>query len=361
MRPTTRCAFAPPEDAGHAAPAARRNRAGGGEPVAVDMKSRRWLRVGAIALSIGILGLSAFIVTRTLLETDYHQLRLAIQATSMEQFLLAAVFTALSYLALTGYDALALRQLKLRVKYRTAALASFSSYAISFTMGFPLITGGTVRYWIYSQAGLTASLVASLTLIAGITFWLGMLLVLGVSFLLKAEALANINQFKPAINLLIGTGLITAIALYLYWVGRSRRRLSVSGMVLELPGFKLTLGQVMLGGIDLFCAAAALFVLLPEGHGVEYLSFLAVYVFGTLVGIASHAPGGIGAFEVTILKTVPAPSVEALLASLLLFRLVYYFVPFVLAFALLGAHEILRRWRELRGAMRRTGVDKASP
>ena len=84
--------------------------------------------------------------------------------------LAAAFFTELSYLALTGYDGLGLRQLKLRVPYKTTALASFTSFAISFTLGFPLIIAGTVRYWIYSQAGLTASKVASLTVIAGVTY-----------------------------------------------------------------------------------------------------------------------------------------------------------------------------------------------
>ena len=63
------------------------------------------------------------------------------------------MLTTISFLALTGYDALALRQLRLHVPYPTTALASFTSYAISFTLGFPLITAGTVRYWIYSHQG----------------------------------------------------------------------------------------------------------------------------------------------------------------------------------------------------------------
>jgi hypothetical protein len=51
---------------------------------------------------------------------------------------------------------------------------------------------------------------------------------------------------------------------------------------------------------------------------------------------------------------VPSPSPEALLASLLLFRVLYYVVPFVLALALLGANESIRRWNSLRAAMTRS-------
>jgi uncharacterized membrane protein YbhN (UPF0104 family) len=50
-------------------------------------------------------------------------------------------------------------------------------------------------------------------------------------------------------------------------------------------------------------------------------------------------------------------SSDQLLASLLLFRVVYYLVPFLLALALLGAHEASRRWRSLREAMETTSLD----
>jgi uncharacterized membrane protein YbhN (UPF0104 family) len=69
-----------------------------------------------------------------------------------------------------------------------------------------------------------------------------------------------------------------------------------------------------------------------------------------MLGIASHAPGGIGVFEATILQGVDG-SQDAVLASLLLFRGVYYAVPFVAAMAMLGGVEAARRWRSFREAM----------
>lgn len=312
---------------------------------------KRFWRIAAMTLSVLILGLSAFIVTRTLLTINYHELRVAFRATHLEQVAAALAFTIVSYLALTGYDALALRHLRLKVPYKTTALASFTSYAISFTMGFPLITGGTVRYWIYSQAGLGARQVASLTLIAGLTFWLGMILVIGVVLVSVPAAIAEINQLKVWVNVVTGAGVLGVIGAYLVWISASRRRLSVKGAYVELPGFSLTGGQIVLGAIDLIFASAALYVLLPAGHGLSFFTFAGIYVFACLLGIASNAPGGIGAFEAAILKTVPSPSTEALFASLLLFRIIYYFLPFVLAFALLGAHEGFRRWKGLRAEM----------
>jgi len=124
----------------------------------------------------------------------------------------------------------------------------------------------------------------------------------------------------------------------------------------RLPGPLLTLGQTALGVIDVCAAAGALYALLPKGQDVGFLAFSALYSFAAMLGIASHSPGGLGVFEATMLKGVGG-SPDKLLASLLLFRVIYYLVPFVLALALLGANEAVRRWRSLSEAIERARLD----
>ena len=314
-------------------------------------RNRVWLKRLGAAFSLAILVLSVVVLSRTISALQWSELRAALAATSLEQIVAACALTACSYLALTGYDAVALRQLRVHVPYRTTALGSFTSFAISFTLGFPLITAATVRYWIYSRAGLSAGKVASLTFIAGMTFWLGMALVIGMAMVIQPDEVSDVNRLKGWVNLLIGLLLLAGMMFYLAWVSRGHRRVSVQGLKLELPGLTLTLSQLLLGVVDLCCAAGALYVILPAGHGLSFVSFCAAYVLACLLGIASHMPGGIGAFEATMLNAVPAPSAEALFASLLLFRVVYYVGPFILALALLGANESILRWNSLRAAM----------
>jgi glycosyltransferase 2 family protein len=308
----------------------------------------------AVAFSLAIAGFSIYILGRTLSGVSWSALRHAIAATSAEQIAAAALFTSLSYLALTGYDGLALRQLKIHVPYKTTSLASFTSFAISFTLGFPLIVAGTVRYWIYSQAGLTASKVASLTVIAGVTYWFGSIFVLGAGLAFHASAISAINRLFPILNMLMGVAIIGAVLAYLVWVTIRRRVARLKGFRLELPGPSLSLGQITLGVIDQCAAAGALYVLLPSHDQLDYFTFAATYVFACMLGAASNAPGGIGVFEATMLKAVPVASSEALLASLVLFRVIYYLVPFLFALAVLGAHEWFHRWSSLREAMRRS-------
>jgi uncharacterized membrane protein YbhN (UPF0104 family) len=308
----------------------------------------------AIALSLAIAAFSIYVLGRAVSAISLSALRQAIAATSAEQIAEAALLTVVSFLALTGYDALALRQLNARVPYKTTALASFTSYAISFTLGFPLITAGTVRYWIYSQAGLTASKVASLTAIAGVTFWFGMVIVIGAGLAFHASAISAINHLYPLINALIGFVVLGAVLAYLIWVTIRHRHVSVKGFQLELPGLGVSLGQIALGVIDQCAAAGVLYVLLPSHSEMDFFTFAATYVFACILGVVSNAPGGIGVFEAAMLKAVPVASEEALLASLVLFRVIYYLVPFLFALAFLGAHEGFHRWTGLREAMRRS-------
>ena len=324
---------------------------------AVALQARRTLlhRLG-VTFSVLIISVSTFIFGRTLVRIDPHRFEEAFAATGRDQIAMAFGLAALSYLALTGYDGLALRHIGAKVPYRLTALASFTSYAISFTLVFPLVTGGAVRFWLYGPAGLSAGKVASLTVVAGITFWLGMGLMLAVGFLADTDAIGDINHLAIWANRAIGVALFAVLIAYLVWVARMRRGGKAAFLNFKLPGPLLTLGQTALGVIDVGAAAGTLYVLLPKGHAIGYVAFCALYSFAAMLGIASHAPGGLGVFEATMLNGVGGSS-DQLLASLLLFRVIYYLIPFLLALALLGANEATRRWRSLREAMETTSLE----
>jgi uncharacterized membrane protein YbhN (UPF0104 family) len=317
---------------------------------------RELIRRVGLGISLLIIAVSTLIFGRTLIAIDWQQFGAGFEATGLDQIIASVALAFTSYLALTGYDSLALKHLRVRVPYRVTALASFTSYAISFTLGFPLVTGGAVRFWIYGPAGLSAGKVASLTVVAGVTFWLGMGLVLGTGFIFDAREIGEINHLGGVVNQAIGLSLFAALLAYVIWVARMRRRGRAVFMHFRLPGPLLTLGQTALGVIDVCCAAGALFVLLPKGHALGYVAFCALYSFAAMLGIASHSPGGLGVFEATMLKGVGGSS-DQLLASLLLFRVIYYLIPFLLALALLGANEAMRRWRSLREAMSMTELN----
>jgi uncharacterized membrane protein YbhN (UPF0104 family) len=316
-----------------------------------ERRSRRFAWIG-MAASVILFSASLVVLWHIVSEIDVNELKSAFTAASLRQIGLAVLFTTISYSLLTCYDAIALKQLQLKIPYRTTAMASFTSYAVSFTLGFPLLTAGTVRYWIYSPKGVNPGRVASLTVITGVTFWLGMTLVLAWSMIRMADELASLVYTHIWVNQLVGLVAAVFVAAYLVWVSFKRRVVRIQGWKLELPGLRLSLAQILIGAADVCAGAGVLFILLPGGHGLSFETFLAVYIFAVMLGVASHAPGGLGVFEATILLALSSYPREPVLGALLLYRLCYYLIPFVVALALLGAYEVRNRLRSSRGAFK---------
>ncbi len=306
----------------------------------------RWKWLGPVA-SAAIFVASVVVLWFIFREIDRDELIAALARTARDTLLMALGFTVLSYALLTFYDALALRRLGLSIPWRTTALGSYTSFAVSFTLGFPLVTAAAVRHWIYAPRGVRASEIAKITVIVGITFWLGMGLVLGVALIHAAGPLSAVARMPELALQGLGAAILTIGLAYLVWVRGGERGVDVRGWRLDLPGARMSLLQIMIGAADVCAAGAVLYVLLPAGHGVPFEAFLAVYVFAAVVGTASHLPGGVGAFEATILLGLSKIPAEPLIGALLLFRLIYYVLPFVIALMLLGLYEVSRR---LKGA-----------
>jgi len=312
--------------------------------------------IGAIA-SLVLFALAAIVIGRALGHLRFADLAAAITQTHGAALLEALCLTGLSYIALTGYDIAALRQAGARAPLGAVALASFASNAFSFTLGFPLLTGAAVRYWVYARAALTARQIANITIVVSLTFWLGMASVFGLGLFFAAEPLAAIDHLPPLANFLLGAAILGSLGYYCVWASLACRSLRLWGRVIALPGARTALLQLALGVLDIGCAAAALHALLPlESQSLDFAAFAAIYVFAALVGAISHAPGGVGVFEAVMLGAVPAPSQEAMLAALLLFRAIYYLIPFALALILLGSQEGTGRWSGLVDAFRKTAA-----
>lgn len=273
---------------------------------------------------------------------DFAKLKAAFFSAGYEHIGLAFLFTIVSYCLLTCYDALALWQLKIKTPYRVTALASFTSYAISFTLGFPLLTAGTVRYWVYSGRGMRPSVIASLTVIAGFTFWIGMGTVLAWCVLRKAVILSNLVYTELGFVYAAGYTALVVVVGYFIWVSLKRRSIRVKNWQLELPGFRVSLGQMLIGAADT-CTGAAVFYVLMPGVNLGFETFLAVYVFAVMVGMFTHIPGGAGVFETIMLLALSRFPREEVFGALILYRIIYYIIPFVVALAVLGAYEIFSR------------------
>jgi glycosyltransferase 2 family protein len=268
---------------------------------------------------------------------------------------LAALCVVGAFCTLTFYDFFALRTIgKTQVPYRIAALSSFTSYTIGHNIGATVFTGGAIRFRIYSDYGLTAIDVAKICFLSGLTFWLGNLFVLGFGMAWHPWAASAMDLLPPAMNRLIAIGCLAGIAAYFIWLlmGKNRRELGQNGWKVVLPSARLTLVQILIGVVDLGFCALAMFLLMPTQPDIDFVSLAVVFILATLLGFASHAPGSIGVFDAAMLVALPQFSKEQLLATLVVFRILYFLIPFGISISIMGMREVwlnvVQPWQERR-------------
>jgi uncharacterized membrane protein YbhN (UPF0104 family) len=301
-----------------------------------------WKRLGLVA-SIAIVVIAVMHLIRTLKGVDTSMILSALEEKSHTQIGLAALCVLCAFCTLTFYDLFALRTIgKMHVPYRIAALSSFASYSIGHNLGATVFTGGAIRFRIYSDWGLSAIDVAKICFISGLTFWLGNSFVLGIGMIWHPPAASAIDLLPESVNRLIGFAVLIGIFAYLLWLamGRNRRELGQNGWKVVLPSAPLTLLQILIGVVDLGFCALAMYLLIPTQPHVDFMSMAVVFILATLLGFASHAPGSLGVFDAAMLVGLPELGKEQLLASLLIFRVLYFLIPFALAVTIMGAREI---------------------
>lgn len=309
-----------------------------------------WHRLG-IVLSIVIIAIAGIVLYRKLSGVDVGQVIAALRATPVGNVLIAGLLVTGSYVAYSFFDLFALRMIGRRdIPYRVAALASLTAYAIGHNVGATFFTGNAVRFRVYSLHGLGLIEVAKMAFLTGLTFWLGNAVVLGLGMAWQPDAASAVDQLPPWINRILAAALLAVVLAYLAWIWRFAPAIGRNGWRLRLPSAPLTLVQIALGVFDLGCAGLAMSVLMPGTPAIGLLSLVVVFVLAMLLGFASHSPGSLGVFDAAMLVALQQFDKESLLASLLLFRLLYFIIPFALALVLMGGREL---WINLRSRANR--------
>jgi hypothetical protein len=301
-----------------------------------------WKRLG-IAASLVIIAFAITTLVRTLKGIDTGVMLVALTEIPRYHIALAAICVIAAFCTLTFYDFFALRTIgKKHVPYRIAALSSFTSYSIGHNIGATVFTGGAIRFRIYSDYGLSAVDVAKICFLSGLTFWLGNAFVLGIGMAWHPWAASAMDQLPPAINRLIALGVVSAIVAYFVWLalGEERRELGQNGWMVRLPSAPLTLVQILIGVLDLGFCALAMYLLMPAQPDIDFISLAVVFILATLLGFASHAPGSIGVFDAAMLVALPQFGREQLLATLVVFRILYFMIPFGIAISIMGTREL---------------------
>lgn len=309
-----------------------------------------------VVVSLAIIGFAG----RVLYDT-WHRVQIAevvahLQALPVAQLALGAGFVIVVFAALALYEAIIAGVVGGSVSPRRAAITALIAAPLGHAIGWGALSGGAVRYRLYTAAGMRPLDVGKMVLLAALPYAAGLGLLLGVSLVMRSHEAAGILNASEDVVRGTGLGFLALHAAYVGFVLRQRTPLALRRMGLALPTPSLTAVQYAIGIVEVCAGASVLYVLLPDVVDVSFVAFIGVYVLCILAGLASSVPAGLGVFEATLVSLLPHVPPNLLIGTVLAYRVLLEVVPLAIALALFASYEA---WSRLPAQRRRAAALRA--
>jgi len=305
-----------------------------------DPRRHRLKTLLGIAASVAIAAIALYVLYRTFQRISIADVLANIRAVPRERLLLAAGCALFAFATLAAYEVVVVRYVKHCIGRAKPVITALIAFPLGHGLGQTVLSGSAIRYRMYAPAGFSATDVGATVLLCGLPYVLAFGLLIDFALVFASEQLAPLFRIPAHWLFVLGcVGLAKDVA-YLVFVYRREAPIRLGGWSVRLPTLRLTLLQVVVGIVDICLVASILYLLLPVSAGVAFLPFLAVYLASILVGVLSHVPAGLGVLESMLLLLLPHVPPEQLLAAVLIYRVIYEVIPFVVALALWGGYEL---------------------
>lgn len=312
---------------------------------------------GKITAVIMIMAIAFWFVSKKLKGVTWAEVQEGFERLPTSHIIVALLLTALNYLILTGYDWIAIRHMKKKLPFSKMMAGAIVGYASGNVLGW-LFGGNIVRYRMYSKWGFSTFEIIALVSILSITFWLGLFLLAGIAFLALPihlpEDVLEMLKFESKLwgeislsQQLLGGIFLACVGIYLLACIFIRRPIKFREYAVSLPPFRLSAMQLVVSAGDFLLATATLYALLPpDVVGPDKFNFstvLIAYLTAQICAVLTHVPGGYGLLEAILLTFLEGPSKGPVVCAVILFRIIYYFIPFAIAAVIFVINEYLPR------------------
>ncbi|MFK3661749.1 lysylphosphatidylglycerol synthase domain-containing protein [Scandinavium sp. NPDC088450] len=264
-------------------------------------------------------------------KVDWQEVWNVIRDYNRTALLSAVALVIFSYLIYGCYDLLGRAYCGHKLAKRQVMLVSFICYAFNLTLS-TWVGGIGMRYRLYSRLGLPGATITRIFSLSITTNWLGYVLLGGVIFSIGVVDLPAHWYISDTTLRIIGGALLLMIAVYLWACAFAKRRhLTVRGQKLVLPSWRFALVQMGISSANWMAMGAIIWLLL--GQEVNYFFVLGVLLVSSIAGVIVHIPAGIGVLEAVFIALLAGEhaSQGTIIAALLAYRVLYFFIPLALA------------------------------
>lgn len=295
--------------------------------------------------------LAVFMIYKQLSKYQLEDIKNALLSIPNKNLWLACLASFIGYLALSSYDFLALKYIKHKQPFWHWMFAGFIGFAVSNNAGHAIVSGGAIRYRLYTRWRIHADEIVRMVTFSGFTYLVACFFLIIIGYLITPDHVFGEGALSKLTTSIIA--FVSLIGLIIY-VGASifyKQPIDIKGLKFAIPTFKMSIAQIVIGSIDILMASLVLYFTLIHFIDLPFHIFIGAFIIAQILGVYSQVPGGLGVFEVVFANIIPEADNQAMLfGALIAYRIIYYLLPLILSGIVLFSYEayLARRYHEIK-------------
>ena len=290
--------------------------------------------------------LAAYMIYVQLSKYQLSDIKNALLSIPAHNLWMTCLASFLGYVALSSYDWLALRYIKRPLAAWKWIFAGFIGFSVSNNAGHAIVSGGAIRYRLYTRWRFHGSEIVRMVTFSGFTYLVACFFLIIVGYFLTPSHAFGAGSVSHVTTLTVT--IISAIGLAIYFgiCAFYKEPITIKDIKFEIPTVRMALEQVFIGGADILMASLVLYSTLTAFVPIPFTTFMGVFIIAAVLGVFSQVPGGLGVFEGLFLLIIPGEHNTALLfGALIAYRIIYYLLPLVISGIVLISYETYHKIR----------------
>lgn len=291
-------------------------------------------------LGLFFFAFAVFMIYRQLSKYTLEEIKDAILAVPNKNILYACIASFCGYMALSSYDYLALKYIRHKLATWKWIFAGFIGFSISNNAGHAIVSGGAIRYRLYTRWRVQASEIVKMVTFSGFTYLVACFFLVILGFMLSpGHLLASISS--PLVNWGLMIFSVGGMLFYLWGCAYYKKPVVIKEVEFDMPSLPMAIAQMVIGSADILMASLVLYFVMESYVDIPFLTFIGAFIVAQVLGVYSQVPGGLGVFELVFTNLMPEEENQAnLFAILVLYRIIYYLLPLIISGIALFTYEL---------------------
>lgn len=283
--------------------------------------------------------LAAFMIYHQLSRYTLTEIKNAVIAVPNRSIIYACIASFCGYMALSSYDYLALKYIKHKLANWKWMFAGFIGFAVSNNAGHAIVSGGAIRYRLYTRWRIPATDIIKMVTFSGFTYLVACFCLVLIGYICSPNHVIS-TVSSPILNWSLVLFSIIGLAVYLWGCVFYKKPLIIKEVEFDTPSLKMAIAQMIIGSADILMASLVLYFIMESYIDIPFFTFIGAFIIAQVLGVYSQVPGGLGVFEVVFTNLLPEGENQAtLFAILILYRIIYYLLPLVISGIVLFVYE----------------------